>query len=184
MKMAFAWITSAFVATAALAAEPTDSASFYTSQTDRVFIGKARGPFQLPARLLEGDEAPVHTWEGVVSGQHLVLALHGDEIKVMIGQSANVLNLKTAYSLPDDEPASLDPKGVVLYVHSSRHARNSSLCVESLAPGADKASPYRSAYVMLDPTGDARLYKVPRRFASCLGLVRSRFSITPWARTA
>lgn len=146
-----------------------DSDTFYNTQKNKVFTEKNKN---LSIGFEEGDETPFLTWEGQLSGGKLYFELHGNQITIITGRHRITANLENSFRLNDEAATGLDPRGVSLYVNTYDHPKDSVLCIESLEPDASRTTPYRSAYIITEPTTSAKLYKIPKRFASCKGLIR------------
>lgn len=159
------------LSTVAQAADVVDSEAFYDSRANQVF--KNVPPQQFSIGYEEGDDVPFLTWNGTVAGKDLYLELHGNAVEIIAGKQRISRRLQKAFRLTGESALGFNFRGVDLYIQSDTKAMPAALCIESLEPDVSRPAPYRSAYVIVAPFSAARMYKIPRRFASCKGLVRS-----------
>lgn len=148
-----------------------DIRTFFASRPNQVFQeGTAR---TLKRGFIEGtEEVSVLSWEGAVDGQDLYVEILNDRLTLITAGGKCVMRFRRAKSLRAEPRPGMDSNNVELHIMDSQGKRPGVLCVEAFAQDMHRSTPDKEAYVVVDPVGHPRLYRMPRRHASALGLVR------------
>lgn len=160
------------VSTFVLRAEgPIDVGTFFASRPSQVFQdGTARA---LKSGFVEGaEDASVLSWEGTVDGQNLYMEVRNDRLTLITGKGKRELRFPRAIALRVEPRLVMDPNNAELHVTDGQGRRPGVLCIEAYPQDVHRSTPDKEAYVVVDPVGRPRLYRMPKRHASALGLVR------------
>jgi hypothetical protein len=149
----------------------TDLQTYFARQPNQVFREGMARAFKRGLREAAGDRL-VLTWEGSVDGRSLYLEVRSDRLKLITDKGVEVLRFRKARRLRAETWPTLDPNNAELYVSDGEAGRPGVLCIESFAEGMHRSTPDKEVYVVVDPVGRALLYRMPRRHASALSLVR------------
>lgn len=151
-----------------------DNQGFYATRKGQIFkSGDAR---ELEHGFVQGDDTPYFTWKGLISGKQLYFEVHGEQIKLMSEKKQTILSFVGAPSIPgaDKSSRNLDDKGPDLFVNSSKDPRQSLICIESLGPDIYiRPRPYMEVYLLTDPVGTPRIYRLSGINSSCRGIERT-----------
>jgi hypothetical protein len=165
-------LTATLIAMAAASAmAATDSQDFYATRAQQVF--KQENARNLEHGYEKGDDVPYFTWDGFVSDKPLYFEVHGGKIRLIQGKKKFNFSLVSAISLPgaDRDSRALDEKGPSLFIKSTKNPKHSLICVESLGPDIYiPPRPYREVYLITNPLGSPRLYRLSGINASCRGI--------------
>jgi hypothetical protein len=150
-----------------------DNLGFYETRVQQIL--KEEDARELQHGYVRGDSVPYFTWNGFVSGKAMYFEVHGEKIRLITGQKKTDIRLAEAPSLPgaDGDSRALDDKGLSLFVKSAMDAKHSLLCIESLGPDTYiRPRPYMEVYLITNPLGRPRLYRLSGINASCRGIER------------
>lgn len=148
-----------------------DTQAFFASRSNQVFqAGTARA---FKRGLVKGaEETIVLSWEGTVDGQSLTVEIEKEHLRLITTNARCVLRFRQASALRSELWSATDANNAELYVMDGQGKWPGILCLEAFAQDVHRSTPDKEGYVVVDPIGHPRLYRMPRRHASALGLVR------------
>jgi hypothetical protein len=153
-----------------------DWKTFSANQSGQVFKDSDRKELQ-GGFLVGGDDMQYYTWSGNVSNYGVYIEVHNHTIKLRIGKRWVTRKITRAITLSPENKTDfdrIDPP--YLYIKSANKPADTLICLDNIQPNYP-FFPYAyesGAYVLVDPMGAARLYKMPSTMASCMGLIKNR----------
>jgi hypothetical protein len=152
-------------AAAANATAAVDFLQFYASREHQVFKEEDKRQTDYFANE---SETMFKVWKGFVSGKKLYVEVHDKRITLIHGQKETILPISRAAKLKDTDSYKRElylPHLPDLYVKSTKDPSQSLLCVENI--------PDETVYLVTDPFGTPRLYRLSGENASCSEVERA-----------
>ncbi len=159
-------LTIILAATAVNATASVDFLQFYATREHQIF--KEQDKRETDFGIYVGEKEPTfRVWEGFISGKRLHVEVHEEQISLMFEQKEIVLSFSRAPMLKgaDKFPRELYLPMLDLFVKSTKDPTESLLCVESLR--------YGGVYLVADPIGIPRIYRLSGDNSSCSGIERA-----------
>jgi hypothetical protein len=159
----------------ASAAEKLDNRGFYATRDQQAF--KTEDIKKSSLGYVRGDDVQYITWDGFISGKQTYFEVHGERMRIKVGTKWTVLSFRKAPALPggDMDFFIISEKGSDLFIKSATDGRQSLICIQSL--GSDlyvSRRPYWEVYLITDPVGHPRLYRISGINADCSGIERAQ----------
>lgn len=151
-----------------------DNVSFYDTRERQIF--KEGDKRDTNWGFVKGDDVPYFSWKGLITGKEVYFHVHGPEMLMVVGARSTKRAFRSAPALPGGDPGAppMDFKGADIYVKSAIDPRQSLICIQSLGPDVyTRPRPYWEVYVVTDPLGAPRLYRISGINADCRGIERA-----------